>query len=463
MCACSSKEVVMFKFVLLGLVLVAVLCLCSCSWFRVLFKIPDRNKIKYLYDSNNRIAIYRGINISNYQKRSPEYRNWMAEEDYAKLPKWGFNFVRYLVFWDGIEPVKGHYDYSYITRVIDDLRILEKYGVDVVIDFHQDLMAKRFTGCGFPDWSVKDNGLKFIEQKPWSKNYFEPPVLAAFTNFWNDEVMKGLYLEAVVAMMRQIESTDLKNVIGVDLINEPFPGTIIGFETNVLTRFYERAKKYFVKYTVRTPMYFEPAIQTSAGLPTGLRVKGNGRIVYFPHYYDRLVHDGDNYDELNYKILEKSMKIKVLEAQRFKSPLLIGEWGMRHHKGYLTFLRDFCDLCDKYAVGWAYWSYDKEEHNHYGIVDNDKKERPQMEELVRVYPQKIAGRNPRFEINGNKFTLTYIAHNCGAPTEIFIPEHLRGVKITAEGKDVAYNGARVFKHTNVALFEKVKIRIEWDD
>src|ERR1019366_9991020 len=63
-----------------------------------------------LRDRENRIVFYHGVNISNAAKSAPGFLSWQTKDDYARLRRWGFNCVRYLVFWEAVEPREGVYD-----------------------------------------------------------------------------------------------------------------------------------------------------------------------------------------------------------------------------------------------------------------------------------------------------------------------------------------------------------------
>lgn len=437
--------------------------LCNCSWVKTLFKSPDKTKSQYIIDSKNRIIIYHGVNISNYSKDSEGQVPWQTSADFAKMKEWGFNFVRYLVFWESVEPTKGVYNQKYIDELKSRLAILRDLDIDVVIDMHQDLYAKRFGGNGAPPWAIKDNGLPFTPREPWFKNYLEPAVLQTYTNFWNSEELQNHYISALTYVLDAVK--EFPNVLGVDIMNEPFPGKVWNFERSVLSKFYKTVQDKtdtLFRNNVKS-LFFEPMIYTSAGIPSALKFKTNPYNVYFPHYYDKLTDDGYSYGRFNRRIMNKAAQIKVFEAQKLGVPLMYGEFGSAVSvKNYLTYMKDFLDITDDYCVGWAYWSYDPQKYNDFGIVDNNNEEMEIMKLLVRIYPQKIAGRNPFYRTGGNTFTLSYdMATNCREPTEIFIPKGLTEIRITLNGRTLIYSGERIFAVHNDLSSPKQIIRISW--
>jgi endoglycosylceramidase len=65
------------------------------------------------------------------------------------------NVIRLHVAWEGVEPAKGQYNYTYIKKLRDIAEMASKYDITVLLDAHQDLFSKKFCGEGFPDWAVK--------------------------------------------------------------------------------------------------------------------------------------------------------------------------------------------------------------------------------------------------------------------------------------------------------------------
>jgi len=445
---------------------------------------PVISDTNYIYDSHNRIFIFHGVNISNYQKHSPGHEMWPEVLDILKLRSWGFSLVRYLVFWSEIEPTAGNYNNAYIDQVITDLNLLRNAGIYSIVDFHQDLMAERFTGNGFPDWSIDQRvkitipfigdvyqTVNFITPawEPWSRNYLQPAVLTAFTNFWKSSSRKTQYLNAVEYTMNRIEAS-LPNqpptLVGFDVMNEPFPGLTTAFESKVLTNFYKDMWARLLNSSLYSNMFFEPWISTSSGIPSFLKfAPQNNRAIYFPHYYDALVHEGRPYKWYNRSIMEQAIKIKVDEAKSYGVPLVFGEFGAPPDvPGYLNYVNDFCDLADKYKVGWCYWSYDKSSYNTYGMLDDSGNPKPVIDKLVRVYPRNISGANPVWGIIGKKFTLTYDSLPIAAPTNVYIPPTLSNVTVEANGITTPWTGYppyEIYMHANDMQLAKQEIIVRW--
>ncbi|MBN1345083.1 MAG: cellulase family glycosylhydrolase [Phycisphaerae bacterium] len=414
-----------------------------------------------LLDAHGRIVIYHGLNVSNTSKSDKGFLPWQRREDFARLRDWGFNLVRYLVFWEAIEPERGRYDREYISQTLRRLRWLRELGIDVLLDVHQDLYARRFSGNGFPDWTVNDGGHAFKLRRPWNMNYFDPAVRAAYDHFWRSEDLKARYVAMLEHLLRKVES--LENVIGVDVINEPHPCSGSDFETDVLPRFYEDVQAMRRRNGFKIRLFFEPMIYTSAGLPTQLRLEPDDACVYAPHYYDPVCHEGGPYSPMSRRLMQSAIRVKVAEALRFGTPMVFTEFGLPAVVvGRRDYLRDFLGLMNRYHLGWTYWSYDRQQHCSFGVLDNDGSPNDRLDCLVMVYAQRIAGRNPEMSWGDGSFELSYEPTACEAPTVVFVPPDLQGVRLTVNGRKADFKpGATRVQHRNPSGGDRQRLRIDW--
>lgn len=425
--------------------------LISCIFF------PPKDSNNWIKDKDGRIAIYHGVNISNYAKVSNNGRagiSWHTREDYARLKDWGFNLVRYLVFWEAVEPVEGQIDTSYLNMTAERIGWLRDMGIDVLIDIHQDLYAQRFSGNGFPDWMVFTNK-SFEPHENWMINYLEPAVMESYGNFWKSSENQAKYRDMVKLVLSKVRMFD--NVVGVDVMNEPFPGYTKEFESRVLSNFYGLLEDMFYGTGTDKYMAYEPWISTSAGLPATLTFKPSMvRGIYAPHYYDPVCHDGGPYKWENKKLMENSMALRVSEAAKVKVPLIYGEFGIGPQSDkYQDYIKDFVNLCDRYCVGWLWWSYDKTIHSPFGLIDEDGKETPTVKVLSRVYPQRIGGTKPKYGIEGNVFTLTYEGNK--GMTEIFVPMDSVVIAI-----NVPHTWTREGHIVKCSTEGRTEVRITWE-
>ena len=164
------------------LLLLIILTIRNCTY-------TENTKRKFIQDKEGRALILHGVNANADAKHDSLRVGWPQRQDYADLTeKWGFNFVRYLVLWDGIEPQQGQYDTAYFARIKERLDWCQELGLHVVLDMHQDLYAIGYGGDGAPDWAIIDDGEAFELQVPWELNYRQPAVIASINNFWDKRI-----------------------------------------------------------------------------------------------------------------------------------------------------------------------------------------------------------------------------------------------------------------------------------
>ena len=54
----------------------------------------------------------------------------------------GYNVIRLGVLWAGLEPEQGQYNMTYLDQVLECVNTAEKYGLNVVLDMHQDVFNR---------------------------------------------------------------------------------------------------------------------------------------------------------------------------------------------------------------------------------------------------------------------------------------------------------------------------------
>lgn len=430
-----SKYRDLFKCIGLGLAVLTIL-------FGILFAVricrepgPVRH---YLRDKENRIVFYHGVNISNTAKSAPGFISRHTKDDFARLQQWGFNCVRYLVFWEAVEPEEGNYDETYIHATIERIRWMNELGMDVILDFHQDLFSRKFGGDGFPDWTVNDGGVSYHPWSRWNLNYFKRAVINSYTHFWDSNELKGKYIAMLAYFMQYVDA--LPNIAGVDIMNEPFPGLHLQFESKLLSKFYSDIQSMWLRNNFKSRLFFEPMMYTSGGLPTRLRFAPIYNCVYAPHYYDPLCHEGFGYGRFAKRWMRLWMRERVRDGQYFGVPVLYGEFFISESaKNYAEYLTDFLNLCDKYHISWTYYSYDKFNAESLCTLEDGGNEAKSRDILVRIYPQRIAGDHPVFQQSADGFELRYIANNSAAPTVVFIPPKHKNVAVIFNGRPAAYD------------------------
>jgi len=405
----------------------------------------------FITDEENRILIFHGINVISAAKSDPLRVGGTTKEDFMHIANvWGFNAVRLLIFWDGIEPEPGQYDLEYLARVRERLDWCEEAGLYVILDMHQDLYSIKFGGDGAPEWAVQDDGQPFEHQEPWELNYLQPAVQASIDNFWRLEKghpeLQEHYINAMVFALDEL--ADHPAVIGVDIYNEPTMANLYGlyhFESQNLTPFTQKAINAIREKHNDLWIFFESsALGANQGFRSKLGIfedprEGDPRLVFFPHLYTLDLDITDKYAGrpiwINFWGHQRQR-----EARRFETPMMVGEFGLNENQpGALDFLRDALSMYDKTTSGWFYWSYDR---GSWGLQNQDGEENQKTNVLVYPYPQKIAGAQPRFswQMEERIFSLSFSVADVDAlPTEIYLPPRSwsEGWELTNHGVEIS--------------------------
>lgn len=403
---------------------------------------------RFLVDSQGRALILHGANVGS--KDPPDHVPAITQDEVRRMAQeWGFNFVRYLIFWDAIEPTAGAINGAYLDAVASRLDEFAAQGIYVMLDMHQDVYARRFCCDGAPEWAIRDDGQAFMLQPTWSFNYFQPAVQRAFDNFWSyaepNRDLQEHYIAAWVAVATRFRTHPA--VIGYDFMNEPSPGSmfvaseaLIGvgagagslsarFDQTRLGPFYQRLIDAVRAVDRDRYLFIEPRFGgAGAGavqyLPTLVdRRAGEGRVVFAPHLYSVPYEARMMYDTASDRTVARWEAARVEETRSHDWPIVMGEFGMdQTFPGAARYLDDVLDMADRMMIPWAYWAWSP---GTWGFWDPaTRTERPNINQLVRVYPQRVAGTPTSWSWDraARVFTLTF-ASSPGATgaTELFVP------------------------------------------
>lgn len=179
-------------------------------------------------DDYGRQVILNGINVVSKSKEDG-YIFKGGPEFYANLKKWGFNSIRFIMIWDGLEPEPGIYNEEYLKEIDKRIKWAGENGLFVILDMHQDLFSVKYAD-GAPEWATLDEDKPHITGDLWSDAYMmSPAVQTAFDNFWkNKKASDSIGIQDHFAnLWRHVAKryADNRTVIGYDLMNEPFPGS----------------------------------------------------------------------------------------------------------------------------------------------------------------------------------------------------------------------------------------------
>lgn len=190
----------------------------------------------------------------------------MVEEDFQQLQSMGMNMIRLGVMWPGVEPEPNKYNYTYLSEIKKIVDGASKYGIYTLLDMHQDGISEYFCGEGIPYWAVRqtrefkqggigsfpgpfdklDNATDYYVDKLYpGPNYPRLPSRKACNTknlgpgwhevtFQSSNAYEALYknVDGMLdkwAMFWQTVALYFKgnsNVLGLELINEPFAGDL---------------------------------------------------------------------------------------------------------------------------------------------------------------------------------------------------------------------------------------------
>jgi len=235
-------------------------------------------------DERGRTRLLRGVNLGGSSKapKTPDGASWRrehffehrqvsfvgrpfpladADAHYERLASWGLTTLRFLVTWEAVEHAgPGQYDGEYLDFLEAVVRRAGEHGLDVFIDFHQDVWSRFSGGDGAPGWTLEAAGFQLehlhetgaaflhnhcegpLPRMIWPSNAGKLASATMFTLFFGGDLfapkrrvdgegaqgfLQRHFLGAVEQVARRLAGVDC--VFGYDVLNEPSPG-FIGWE-----------------------------------------------------------------------------------------------------------------------------------------------------------------------------------------------------------------------------------------
>jgi endoglycosylceramidase len=452
--------------------LAACLWICgSTSYFiscpSIANTLNSGSSVSYITDTNGRALILHGLNTSNNSKYHLHGMPWITASDVvAENNTLGTNAVRFVIFWDLVEPQPGVYDDNYLSNIKTRVNWYGSVGMHVILDMHQDLYGPGAVRVGpddvdgAPVWATYTDGLAIKSVSPWSLMYLQPGEMRAWDNFWGT-TQKHPELRQMYANAWQHVAgyfADNKAIIGYDLMNEPYGGTLQGvlFEPTVLLATYQTIINKIRQVDNDHWIFVEPsAFPVTEGLPTTLPKphdprKGEPHIVYSPHLYPptlTLDNTKSSYTGLNIPAVNLMLATwtasTVTVAALWKAPIAIGELGAINYrsKGNLAYVDRLTELTDHIGASWLWWSNDVGDTGPYqgNGVFNDL-----AAHLSYPYPQAIAGTPKDLQYDRTKKQLRIrFANKTGVTgtTDLFLSPYvfINGYTITTTDVEGTWN------------------------
>jgi endoglycosylceramidase len=369
---------------------------------------------RWITDAQGRVVVIHGVNMVYKRKPYAPDAIGFDEADAAFLAKEGFNGVRLGLIWAAVEPQPGVYDDAYLARIKATVALLRKHGIATQLDFHQDQLNERFYGEGFPDWAIQDDGLPNKPDFGFGPNYLLLSSLQrALDHFWNNDPGPGgigLQDRYAAAWKHVAESfAGDEDLLGYDLFNEPFPGTVWQpcislagcpeFDAK-LTAFTKRVVAAIRAADPRGIVWYEPNVIFNNGPRTHV-VSGDERAGFSFHDYCILEPETgsnlgcDGFDDLVFANAER-------QSLRTGDALMLTEFGATDDADNN---RAMAARADRTRMSWMWWHYcscddptttgpgDKQ-----ALVDDPRKApqganlRPgKLDLFARPYPRVVAG------------------------------------------------------------------------
>jgi Cellulase (glycosyl hydrolase family 5)/Glycoside hydrolase family 5 C-terminal domain len=280
----------------------------------------------WLRDAQGRFVLLRGVNLGSRSKLPPylpimplgtrrldaagitAFRQELVavQPQLDRLRQLGFNVVRLLVMWKGIEPTPapdparllpaGEQYLGLVREIID---VLWARGLYVLIDFHQDLVHEVCSGDGFPDWALaidaqhpRPSPPADLRDHKWQQRYCDSELVRhTLKSFWADNLTNteaGLtnfqvrthYEKSIGAAARFFQATGggvgHPAILGYEPFNEPVQANIDRreFEGQILPDHYAKVAREIRSASAggspgdsRAFLFFEPRVDWSIYWP----------------------------------------------------------------------------------------------------------------------------------------------------------------------------------------------------
>lgn len=395
----------------------------------------------------------------------------MVEKDFIIMQRLGLNVLRLGMMWPGVEPQRGNYNMSYVQQLNKIVQTAAQYGVYTLLDMHQDVLSEQFCGEGIPQWAVKSDGEKSVFgafpaplKKPyvndsvtgfptrqdcarldWSANYGAEATGAAYQALWKNvdgiaDAWANMWAFVAKAFLGQ------SAVLGLELINEPFPGNPFNHPeimvpwpspTNGdlvnMQPAYDRLNAAIRQVDTSRLLFFAGMTWDDLGVgfsqPPGGETFANRSVVAF-HYYEPPQEN-----------VNLQFEVQLAAARRLQSGSMLTETCNPTCTSLFGRPGGVADGADRYLQSWANWEWKsfcresnqtKNSTSQNGVWGACKTgygpawigDLPaNQSDYARTYARAVAGSISEmyFNVTTSEFRLSYnTSASCKLPTEIFL-------------------------------------------
>jgi len=420
----------------------------------------------WLTNSDGQTVILHGLNEVYKIDSGEPSADGFSNDDAEFLAANGFNVVRVGVIWSDLEPEPGVFNTAYLDSIENTVQTLGNNGIYSILDFHQDAYSSAFGGEGAPAWATETDGATNLSLPFPYNEFFDPAETQAWDSFWtNAEAPNGAGLEDDYSQMLEYVANAFNgnpDVAGFELMNEPSPGgetvsTLFGspfFDSQELAPFYDQGADAIRAVDPNTPIFYEPNVLASTGVPTQLgTIDATGTVFSFHDYCEfdlgslgcipNVGNIADN--ALNYA-----------EAQGI--PAFMTEFGATSDQ---TAISDSMHSADQHLIGWTEWAYTSQGditttanppsseslvYNPEDPLDASNINTANLDTLAEPYPQVISGTPTSYSFDNGTFQFSYSTaeadglgnYPAGSHTDISVPsvEFPDGYTVSVTGGEV---------------------------
>lgn len=349
----------------------------------------------WIRDEAGGVLVLRGTNVEGASKWADDFLppHYETEADFARLRReLGMNAVRFLVFWEAVEPAPGAYDDAYLAEVRRRVEAAGAAGLHVIVDMHQDVFGRGFGHDGAPVWAC-DEALyaRFTPPEEWFLGYFEPEVAECFDRLWLDPTLRGAYGAMWAEVAAALAGAD--GLLAYELMNEPFWGTsaVRAFEREVAPAAYAEWIDAIRAEDGATWVMMGPASAANVGLSTFLEPPARPRLIYGPHLYPPSLERGMGWTGSDDAVADLTATV-VDDAARMGLPAVVGEVGGRRDvPGVRTFLSQIYAAFDRDRLSATHWEGGHGGPGSYALFDEAGAPSALARTVARPHPARTAG------------------------------------------------------------------------
>ncbi|MBI1946846.1 MAG: cellulase family glycosylhydrolase [Deltaproteobacteria bacterium] len=361
---------------------------------------PFTTQGSFIVDAHGGRLLLRGANLSQTAKSEPYHPAELEGEGRALVAAHGPMAIRYLTSWAAIEPDEGAYDQAYLDGMAERLGALGDDGHLVVLDLHQDLFGVGFAGAnGAPRFACDESAYAaYTPESPWFRNYYDEAVQGCFDALFADEARLRQMARALRSAVDAVQAVAPNALVGVDLLNEPHPGSRAPADFDVLlARYYQIAAEELDGTGL--VLLFEPNVLHNLGEATALSAAPSSASLYAPHLYPADVELG-RYTDVS--ALAGLLADDAAEAAALGTPLVIGEYGPKlDDPAAVPFVEDALAILDESFAGAFSWDWSAASDR--GLLHEGAEEVRRAE--LRPHARRVAGALVRHRFDPASATL----------------------------------------------------------